>query len=216
MQMKRIVAGATFWSALLLFQSLPAAADTIETIDFTYQDPTAGNLIASVNLEYDATTGQALSATGTINSSLFVESNGVTPLGAQSMFLVTATSPLIINSSPAGGGFLWQDSDGTNIQADTAFSPLFPYVDSLGLSFAVGTPTSNGHYASFNFYYEGGQFDSEFLGHGGPPDMGQVYFTGSEGTVTFVPLPAAAWLMLSGLAGLGTLLRRSPRNERYA
>jgi len=213
--MERSWAAGLVLAGVFFAASLPARADTIEIVNYTYADMAAGGLVANVSMTWDQTTGQALSASGTINSSLFVQSDGVTPLGPQSMFLVTAnsTSP-VIRATYADGSFLWQDSDGTNLQADTKFGTTFPYVDSYGLSFAVGTPNSHGSYASFNFYDIGNtMYDGEFLGNGGPPGQGQVYNTSSQGVLTInsitpVPVPAAAWLLISGLLGAGPFFAR--------
>lgn len=195
-------------AVVLTLGASAARADVIESVSFSYTDPNAGNLTASGTLLVDTTTGQALSGSGILNSTLFVESDGVTPLGDQNITLVTASSTNIVNPNPAGGGFLWQDSDGTNIQADTAFSTTSPYVDSNGLLFAVGVPTANGHYGSFNFYFnDSGAVLGDFLGHGGPPAHGQVWQGNTNGTLTInsvtpVPAPAAAWLLLAGLPGV--------------
>jgi hypothetical protein len=191
-------------AAMLLVGSATAFADTVENVNFTYSDPTAGNV----------TTGQVLAGTGSLNSSLFVATNGTTPLGTQAITLVTASSTNINGGPYADGSFQWQDSDGTNIVADTAFSLTAPYVDTNGLLFAVGSPNSGGKYGSFNFYDNGtGSVLGDFLGHGGNPGQGQVYNTSSDGTlvitsITAVPLPASAWLLISGLGGLGALSRR--------
>lgn len=184
-------------------------ADTIGSYSFSFTDPNAGNLVASGNLTVDLTTNQALSGTGSINSNLFVQSDGVTPIGTQGMSLVTASSTNI-RAVYADGSFLWTDSDGTNLQADTYFTPTTPYIDSYGLLFQVGAPTANGHYASFNFWYSGGSLYGEFLGNGGPAGQGQVYNISNTGTFTVsaVPLPATVWMLLSGLAGLGALARQ--------
>lgn len=194
-----------------LLASSAVFADTIETLNFTYTDPNAGNLMAAGTLLFDATTGLALSGNGTLNSTLFVASDGVTPLGTQSMFLMTPSGPKI-NTPPgtAAPAFQWQDSDGTNILADNVLSLSFPYVDINGISFAVGAPNSTGNYASFNIYYQGGQWLADFEGHGGPPGMGQVYYTGMQGALSMspVPVPPAVWLLLSGLAGLALLRYR--------
>jgi hypothetical protein len=69
---------------------------------------------------------------------------------------------------------------------------------------------ANGHYASFNFWYDNGSIYGDFLGNGGPPGMGQVWNISNTGTFTInpVPLPDTAWMLLSGLTGLGALVRR--------
>jgi len=195
--------------ASVLFGSSAALADTIESFNFTFTDPNAGNLQATGTLNVDVTTSQALAGSGIINSSLFVASNGVTPLGNQSMSLVTSSNRGQ-NNVDSLGGFLWTDSDGTNLTADTYFSATAPYVDSDGLLFAVGAPNASGHYASFNFWYQGGVLYGDFIGNGGPAGQGQVWNLSSTGTftVTPVPLPAAAWMLLTGLSGLGALVRR--------
>jgi hypothetical protein len=193
-----------------LFGAMPAFADTIQSYEFTFNDPNAGNLMSSGTLVVDLTTDQATAGSGTINSTLFVGSDGMTQLGTLNMSLVTSSN-IGHNDVDSSGGFLWQDSDGTNLQADTYFNPTgSPVVDSDGLLFAVGTPNSGGHYASFNFYYVGGILYGDFLGNGGPPGQGQVYSTNITGslTVTPVPLPAASWLLLSGLVGVGAVARR--------
>jgi hypothetical protein len=206
------------WSALknsifiatALLGASAAMADTIESFNFTFDDPSAGNLMSSGSLLVDVTTDQALSGSGTMNSSLFVGSDGMTPLGTLNMSLVT-TSNIGHDNVDSSGGFLWQDSDGTNLQADTFFNPsASPSVDSDGLLFAVGAPNAGGHYASFNFYFLGGVLYGDFLGNGGPPGQGQVYAENITGTLTVtpVPLPATAWLLFTGLSGVGVLVRR--------
>jgi hypothetical protein len=58
----------------------------------------------------------------------------------------------------------------------------------------VGGPDDNG----FNLGYQNGQLYYSYL-------VGNTLYQGDTGTldVTPVPLPAAAWLMVGGLGGLG-------------
>ena len=206
--MRRLMVG--FLASCALLGCVAASADNIQIYSFQFTDPSAGNLQASGTLDVDLTTDQALSGSGTINSNLFVESDGVTPLGNQSMSLVTSSNRGQ-NDVDSLGGFLWTDSDGTNLTADTYFSGTAPYVDSDGLLFQVGSPSANGHYASFNFWYQDGILYGDFLGHGGPPGMGQVWNLSATGTftVTPIPIPATAWLMLCALGALGVWFRKS-------
>jgi hypothetical protein len=205
---KCILGGAI---AVALSINVPANADIVDVVSFNYADPNNGNLTASGSLTVDVTTGQALSGAGSIYSDLFVTPANIS-LGTQSMTLVTSSNRGQ-NNVDGLGGFLWTDSDGTNIQADTAFSLSAPNVDADGLLFAVGAPTSDGHYASFNFYFnDNGSILGDFLGHGGNPPE-QVWSGSSNGTLTInsvspVPLPAAAWLLLSGIGGLAPLVRK--------
>jgi hypothetical protein len=117
--MRLLAVGVLAAGALL--GSAAAFADNIEVVDFSFADPSARNLVASGSLNVDLTTSQALSGSGTINSSLFVASNGVTRLGNQSMSLVTSSNRGQ-NNVDSLGGFLLTDSDGSNLTADTSFS----------------------------------------------------------------------------------------------
>jgi hypothetical protein len=216
------ILSACVFSGLWLSATL-AAADTIEDVNFTYTDPDSGNLTATGTLTVDVTTDQALSGSGTITSSLFVNAGSPpTPMGARSFFLVTlancaATSGNCVIPSPSGGTFQWADSDGTNLSGDTYFSLSAPYVSSAGLLFAVGnTGAHGGGYDSFNLYSLGGTALGEFLGAGGAAQSQggtQVYNEGADGTLTInsitpVPIPNAGLLLLSGIAVLGRLADR--------
>jgi hypothetical protein len=68
---------------------------------------------------------------------------------------------------------------------------------------------TNPHWASLNIWYQGGDWYWDFLGKGGPPQQGQIYNTAQSGmfTVTAVPVPTALPLLLSGIAGLGFMVR---------
>jgi hypothetical protein len=201
--------------AAAILASPTAFADVYQTYDFTFNDPNAGNLVSSGTLYVDTTTGTVLSGSGSINSTLFHASDGVTLLGTQSMSLVTSSNRGQ-NNVDGLGGFLWTDTDGTNLTGDTNFSASAPYVDSDGLIFLVGTPVQGSGSvtgltgSSFNFWYQGGQLYGDFLGAGGAPGGTQVYQENLTGTFTVmaVPEPATCALMLAGLGALGFAARR--------
>ncbi len=203
-----------------------AVADTIDNVNFTYTDPNSGNLTATGTLTVDVTTDQALSGSGTITTSLFVNAGSPpTPMGPRSMVLVTpsncAATTAAFKCSVSGNNINnWADSDGTNLNGDTTFNPSSaPYVSSAGLIFAVGNVNAHGTggtYDSFNLWSNSATSWGEFLGAGGAPQSAggtQVYNTGSDGTLTInsitpVPTPAALPLLLSGLGGFGALAAR--------
>ena len=224
-----LLAGSCFGTSI-------AAADTIDDVNFTYSDPNAGNLTATGSLIVDVTTGQALSGSGTINSSLYVNAGSPpTAIGNRPFFLVTlGNCPTTTSNCGMPGGlgsggepFTWRDSDGTDLPGDTSFSLTNPYVSTGngGLLFAVGSPgqhtynVNNHNYDSFLIGANGPGAWGEFLSEGGDPQStgdskdSQVFENvGSGGTmaitgVTPVPLPAAALLMLGGLGGLGAFAR---------
>jgi hypothetical protein len=191
--------------------SASAMADNVETVDFTFTDPTAGNLTASGTLILDVTTDQLLSGTGTISSTLFLNASGAL-LGPQSMTLVTAASPNVRNIGAYGPGtFMYVDSDGTQLYPlDTSFSPTAPYLDSNGIAFAWGAPSANGTYGSFAIWSQGsGQPFGDFVGHGGVNEQhGQVWQESYDGTLTITSIPepkSYALLLLAGLGVMGVL-----------
>lgn len=227
-------------AAMALVVGSAANADTIQDVNFTYSDPGQGNLTASGTLVIDVTTGQALSGTGTINSSLFVNPGTVagtqTPIGTMSMNLVTwancASTSTNCAQPPGGGGsyppgaFQWSDSDGTDLSADTNFSLAAPYVSPYisesdprlsfgGLLFAITAPSTHGAdtYDSFEFSAISTSVYGDFLGAGGASYAqggSQVFSAGESGTLTItpVPLPATAWLLLSAIVGGCGVVRR--------
>lgn len=217
-----------------------ASADTIQDFNFTYSDASQGNLTASGSLVVDLTTGQALSGSGTINSSLFVNPGTVagtqTPIGTMSMNLVTwsnCSSTSTNCAQPPGvpgvyppGAFQWSDSDGTDLSADTNFSPTAPYVSPYipesdprlsfgGSLWAITAPSTHGAdtYDSFEFSAISTSVYGDFLGAGGlsySQGGSQVFSAAQSGTLTVtpVPLPAAGWLLMSAIVGGFGVLRR--------
>jgi hypothetical protein len=208
--------------------SPPAMADIVENVSFTYTDPAAGNLMASGTLAFDTTTGQLLSGTGTVTSTLFLTPSG-SPLGPQSMTLVTLASPNIRNIDAYGPGtFMYVDSDGTQLfPVDTSFSLTAPYVDTNGLAFAWGAPSAHGTYGSFAIWSQGtGQPWVDFVGHGGVDEQhGQVWQESFDGTLAIgqtltisqVPEPESAALLLAGLGVMAVIGRlATPRSNNPA
>jgi hypothetical protein len=219
--------------AVVLTAGVPLAARAaMVDVNFTYTDSSAGNLVATGTLTVDTTTGQALSGSGTLTSDLFLNDGTLTPMGPRSFFLVTpancaATSSNCGLDSSLGGTFHWRDSDGTDIGADTIFNLASPNVSTDGLLFAVGNrgdhgngppPRPNGNYDDFGIYSTGAGLRDWLVAGGatgGPPGGTQLRAGTTNGvgtlTVTVVPLPAAAWLLLSGLGGLGAAMRRKQK-----
>ncbi len=227
--------------AASLLAGSAANADTIQDFNFDYSDPSQGNLTASGTLVVNLTTGQVLSGTGTINSSLFVNPGTVagtqTPIGTMSMNLVTwancsststnCAQPPGVSGTYPPGAFQWSDSDGTDLSADTNFSVKAPYVSPYisesdprlsfgGLLFAITAPSTKGAdtYDSFEFSAISTSVYGDFLGAGGSAYSqggSQVFSAGQSGTLTVtpVPVPATAWLLISAIISGCGVFRRS-------
>jgi len=166
-----------------------SAADTV--YDWTYTD---GTLSASGTL--DVSGGQAISGTGTVNTT-----NGALS-GPESLTLVTESTPGVNNLG--GGGLSYRFGGGTDLIGDTTFNSSDPWVSSNGLVFLVGGPGDNGLNIWANSSSPGGSYTG-FL-------AGTANYEGTSGTFTAVlapvPLPAALPLLLSGIGGLGAMVRR--------
>ena len=178
-----------------------AVADNI--YDFTWVG--GGGVTASGT--FDVANGNVQSAAGSV-------SGGGLP-GAESLSLITAGAPGTSvpdpsNSSP--GSFTFETGGGDVYEGDTVFSTASPYLDIYGLVLAVGSETggsSGGALYAFNIWgNSAGNWQASLAGAGGTE--GRIYTVNQGGTLTVsaVPLPAAAWLMLSGAGGFGLLVRR--------
>ncbi len=168
----------------LVFLAGPTVA-TAGMVEFNYVGST---MTADFTLDIEG--GQAVSGTGSIFSS------SLTP-SPESLTLVTLSTTGVNNLG--GGNLSYRFGGGTDLIGDTVASATAPYVDSSGLVFMVGGPNNNG----FNIGYSGGVAYYSYL-------VGNTLYQGDGGTLSVapVPLPAAGWLLISGLGVLGTRLRR--------
>jgi hypothetical protein len=166
-----------------------AAADTI--YDWNYTD---GTLSAYGTLDVNG--GQALSGTGTVSTT-----NGALS-GPESLTLVTLSTAGVNNLG--GGNLSYRFGGGTDLIGDTTFNSNDPWVSSNGLVFIVGGAGNNGLNIWANSTSPGGSYTG-FL-------AGTANYEGTTGsftvTVAPVPLPAALPLLLSGVSGLGAMVRR--------
>jgi hypothetical protein len=78
---------------------------------------------------------------------------------------------------------------------------------------APSTPIATGANFEVSSLANGGYFVDVMGNTTGEPSGG--YYSGTIGVVAPVPLPAAAWLLLSGLAGVGAMARRR-KSEKLA
>jgi hypothetical protein len=178
-----------------------AVADTV--YDFTWSG--GGGVTASGT--FDVNNGNVQSVTGSV-------SGGGLP-GPESLSLITAGAsgtsvPDPTNSAPSS--FTFETGGGDVFEGDTVFSPASPYLDVYGLVMQVGSEaggSSGGALYAFNIWGNApGNWQASLAGAGGTE--GRIYTVNEGGTLTVsaVPLPASALLMLSGFAGLGVVARR--------
>lgn len=166
----------------------PAIAAADQIYDWTYTD---ANVTATGTL--DVSGGQALSGTGTVTSSAYLG-------GSETLTLVTLSTPGVNNLG--GGNLSYRFGGGTDLIGDTIFNSSDPWVSTNGLVFIIGGPNDNG----LNIWANSGSPGGSYTGF----IAGDSNYEGGTGTFTAtpVPLPAAAWLLLSGLAGMGLMGRR--------
>ena len=129
------------------------------------------------------------------------------PVASGDFFATTTGSTVTgisgwVSDSDAGAGMFTITGLSPYAGADQQFSPAFPYVDYAGLSFSTNTG------GDYNFATVGGNlwFVSSI---GDPAGVEQTQgVTLITPTVTAVPEPANAALLLAGVLGLGVMARR--------
>ena len=189
--MKTKLLGALFFC--LVGGPTIAAADTI--YDWSW---TSANL--SVSGTIDVSAGQAVSGGGTITASNVTSDPTAYAVGTP-LTLLTATTPGV--ASVSGTTFTGQFSGGDNLTGDTTVNAADPFLSGNGLVFSVGS-YANGKGEGFNPWANGaGNYQAAFGYQASNVESGTFTLT-----VAPVPLPATLPLLLSGVVGLGAMVRR--------
>jgi len=141
----------------------------------------------------DVVGGYAISGSGAIGATSLIDPG-------QSLVLIPASSP----GAQVTGLF----AGGLNLNGDNAVNSTAPLLSSTGLVFSVGTYTGTRSNDGFNPWANSA---TDYEAAGGNTGGGPGFFD-EHGTfvlnVAPVPLPAAAWLLLSSLGGLAVFARK--------
>jgi hypothetical protein len=151
--------------------------------------------LASVVYDFDPVSGQSVGASGSVS---ITGSDGVT------IATFSSTNP---TPSGFGGAFAFGPNGGTySTLGNTVLSSQGFAGETLSISFSQAQTG-----LSFDFAI------GDFFATNGVPAFTSLTITASDGAgpesfaianMTSVPLPAAVWMLLGGLGGLGLLARR--------
>jgi hypothetical protein len=141
----------------------------------------------------DVVGGYAISGSGAIGATSLIDPG-------QSLVLIPASSP----GAEVTGIF----AGGLNLSGDNAVNATAPLLSNSGLVFSVGTYTGTRSNDGFNPWANSA---TDYEAAGGNTGGGPSFFD-EHGTFSLnaapVPLPAAVWLLLSSLGGLGVFARK--------
>lgn len=198
------------WLVALGALLLGGAASAQSVLSFNYTD-TSGNIDANFTLT--VVNGEAISATGTITSSVLSGTDSLVLVNAATVFGAGQGSQGIAGPSGSctdASCFTWQavpGSGGGNLQADTVVyvngNPQ--YFDSSGI--LLGIKNASGTFVGgLNIWGAGTAYQDGFAGAG-------LVNYGNNGILTVASVPEVdAWaLMLTGMALTGLAARRRRR-----